>query len=78
MKQTRRALYAQNVQLQAQLVACGPDATMSRKQLRARIATARKEVDALTAQNKNLTARVDALTAELAELKAKKEETTPA
>lgn len=70
MKQTRRTLFAQNTQLQAQLAACGPDATMSRKQLRARLDAARKEVDVLTARVSTLTAQNEALTAEVAQLKA--------
>jgi cell division protein FtsB len=57
MKQTRRTLFAQNTQLQAQIAACGPDETMSRKQLKERLRNARKE-------NESLTARVSALTAQ--------------
>jgi cell division protein FtsB len=72
MKQTRRTLFAQNTQLQAQLAACGPDATLSRRQLRERLSTARKEVDALTARVSALTANVEALDAALAVAKKQK------
>lgn len=73
MKLTRRVLFAQNTQLQSQLAACGPDATLSRSQLRARLKTARSEVDALTARVSALTSQVEGLTAELVRLKAQKQ-----
>ena len=66
---TRKTLIAHNTQLQAQLVACGPDATLSRRQLRERLNSARKEVEALTAQTTAQTARIEALTAEVSVLK---------
>lgn len=69
MKNTRRVLFAQNTQLQAQLAACGPDATLSRSQLRARLKTARSEVAALTARTTSQTAQIDALSAEVAALR---------
>jgi cell division protein FtsB len=72
MKQTRRTLFAQNTQLQAQLAACGPDATLSRRQLRERLSAARKEVDALTARVSALTAQNESLTADLAAAKKQK------
>jgi hypothetical protein len=73
MRNTRRVLIAANTQLQAQLAACGPDATLSRKQLRARLSAARKEVDSLTARVSSLTALNEAMSAELAALKKPKE-----
>lgn len=75
---TRRELFAANTQLNAQLTACGPDMTLSRKQLRARLATARKEIEALTAQTTAQTGRIESLMAEVTELKAKKKEAASA
>jgi cell division protein FtsB len=78
MKQTRRVLFAANTQLQAQLAACGPDATQSRRQLRERLSGARKEVDALTARVSALTAQNEAMATELAALKKPKTAEQPA
>jgi cell division protein FtsB len=73
MKNTRRVLFAANTQLQAQLAACGPDETMSRRQLKERLRAARKEVDALTARVSSLTAQNEAMAAELVAAKKAKQ-----
>lgn len=70
MKYTRRVLFAQNTELNARLAACGPDMTLSRKQLHERLKSAQSEIDALTARVSALTAQHEAAASELAKLKA--------